>query len=138
MKPICCLYILLWFQFFRRFFFLTQAEVSYFWFPGKSVTFTIFGQKWNLCFFSSAVFFFFGSLRMSAWVKCELLLGKKKRKKLLGKKIHILNSKNFENCLIYIFLIFFCRYYFFSEWVAFKLFLEKKQLFFSAKKISQI
>ena len=118
------------------------AKVPYVFISREKFNFCLFWTKieWvsEKCvfFFSTAVFFFFGSLRMSEWVKCELFLGKKNTKKCWKKKIHDQNSIMFENCLIYLFLTFFCRYYFFFEWVAFKLFLGKKiQLyFFSGKK----
>ena len=111
-------------------------------FPGKSLTFAIFGQKsseWvkNVYFFFPLLYFFFSAPWewVSEW-NVNFSWEKKNTKKCWKKKIHDQNSIMFENCLIYLFLTFFCRYYFFFEWVAFKLFLGKKNttLFFLAEK----
>ena len=120
---------------------MTNIKGTVFFYPGKSLTFDIFGQisdEWvTIVFFFHGCIFFSGSLRMSEWVKCELFLGKKKYKKMLEKKNTRPKFDNVRKLPNLPFFDLFLQILFFFEWVAFKLFLGKKKnttLFFLAEK----
>ena len=113
-------------------------------FPGKSLTFAIFGQKsseWvKIVFFFPVPYFFSGLLNLSEWVDFKLFLKKKIRflffffEKKKYTNIWKVPKKQKEQHKVPYFELFFSDIRFFFEWVACKLFQEKKVCIFFSKK----